>query len=60
MSESRAEKMISQSGKSDGVQCRTIMSANLLGRGTEYFQRATSEYRFPCDLAEAPSATSSR
>ena len=60
MSESRPEKMISQSGKSDGMQRRTIMSAKFLGRGTEYFQRATSEYRFPLDLAEAPSATSSR
>jgi len=42
-SESRPEKMISQSEKSDGMQRRTTMSANLLGRGTEYFQRATSE-----------------
>ena len=58
--ELRPEKMISQSEKSDGMQRRTTMSANLSGRGTECFQRATSEYRSPCDLAEAPSATSSR
>ena len=58
--ELRPEKMISQSKKSDGMQRRTAMSANLSGRGTECFQRATSEYRSPCDLAEAPSATSSR